>query len=77
MCTHAIIGAGEDWVRRFAAAFGAGILRSVLPSILEYGVATEAELDLDTFDERYIDEVVRQGSVVQWVPFVGASARKP
>ena len=77
VCTHAIIGAGEDWARRFAAAFGAGILCSVLPSILEHGVATEAELDLDTFDERYIDEVTRQGSVVQWVPFVGAWARKP
>jgi ubiquinone/menaquinone biosynthesis C-methylase UbiE len=77
MCTHALIGAGEAWVRRFAAAFGAGILRSVLPSILEYGVATEAELDLDTFDERYIEEVVGKGSVVQWVPFAGAWARKP
>jgi len=76
MCTDAIIGAGEEWVRRFAAAFGAAILRSVLPAILEYGVATESELELDTFDERYIDEVVGQESVVQWIPLVGAWARR-
>jgi SAM-dependent methyltransferase len=76
MCTDAIIGTGEEWARRFAAAFGAGILRSMLPAILEYGVATESELDLDTFDERYVNEIVRQGSVVQWIPFVGAWARK-
>jgi ubiquinone/menaquinone biosynthesis C-methylase UbiE len=76
MSTDAIIGAGEQWVRRFASAFGAGILRSILPVILEHGIATESELDLDTFDDRYISEVVRQRSVVQWIPFVGAWGRK-
>ena len=65
MCTNALIGTGEDWVRRFAAAFGAGILRSILPSILQFGVATESELDLDSFDERYVSEVVGRASVVQ------------
>ena len=65
MCTTALIGTGEEWVRRFAAAFGAGILRSILPSILQFGVATESELDLDTFDERYVSEVVGRASVVQ------------
>jgi ubiquinone/menaquinone biosynthesis C-methylase UbiE len=76
MSTSAVIGAGEDWARRFSAAFGAGIIRSVLPVLLEHGVVTEAELKLDTFDERYVDEVVRQASVVQWIPFIGAWARK-
>jgi ubiquinone/menaquinone biosynthesis C-methylase UbiE len=76
MCTDAVIGSGDQWIRRFAAAFGAGILRSLLPVILEHGIATESELGLDTFDERYIGEVVRQGSVVQWFPFVGAWGRK-
>ena len=70
------IGAGDEWVRRLAAAFGAGILRSILPSILRFGVATEGELDLDTFDERYVSEVVSRASVVQWFPFVGAWGRK-
>ena len=53
-----------------------GILRSILPVILEHGIATESELDLDTFDERYVREVSRQGSVVQWIPFVGAWGHK-
>jgi hypothetical protein len=51
-------------------------LRSILPSILQFGVATESELDLDTFDERYVREVVGRASVVQWIPFVGAWGRK-
>src|SRR4029453_1052005 len=76
MCTSALIGAGDQWIGRFAAAFGAGILRSLLPVILEHGLATESGLGLDTFDERYIGEVVRQGTVVQWIPFVGAWGRK-
>lgn len=77
MTTDANIGAGAEWVSRFTATFGAGLLRSILPSILEQGVATEEELDLDTFDERYTAEVVGQSSVVQWIPFVGAWSRKP
>ena len=76
MCTDAVIGGGVEWVSRFTAAFGAGILRSILPAILEYGIMPESELDLDTFDERYIREVVGRGSVVQWIPFVGAWGRK-
>jgi len=76
MTTDPLVGAGETWARRFAAAVGAGLLRSMLPRILEHRVATETELDLDTFDERYVAEVVRQGSVVQWIPFVGAWAHK-
>jgi hypothetical protein len=48
----------------------------MLPVILEHGIASENELDLDTFDQRYVDEVVRQGSVVQWIPFVSAWALK-
>jgi hypothetical protein len=44
--------------------------------MLQYGIATENELDLDTFDERYIHEVVAQSGVVQWIPFVGAWASK-
>jgi SAM-dependent methyltransferase len=76
LCTDAIIGTGGDWVQRFASAFGAGIIRSVLPTVLEFGIATESELDLDSFDKRYCEEVIRQGSVVQWIPFVGAWAAR-
>jgi hypothetical protein len=52
------------------------MLRSLLPAIVRYGVATEAELGLETFDWRYQEEVLRQGSVLQWNTCVGAWARK-
>jgi len=76
MCTDALIGGGNAWVERFVSAFGANMLRSILPLILQYGVATEDEMALDTFDRRYREEVLGQGSVIQWLPCVGAWARK-
>ncbi len=47
-----------------------------MPLILQYGVATEDEIAIETFDRRYRDEVLSQGSVIQWIPCVGAWARK-
>jgi SAM-dependent methyltransferase len=74
--SEALMGGGRDWLERFTAAFGANILRSLLPAIVHYGVATEEELGLETFDRRYQEEVLRQGSVVQMMNYVGAWARK-
>jgi hypothetical protein len=71
-----LMGGGRDWLERFTAAFGANMLRSLLPAIVRYGVATEEELGLETFDRRYQEEVLRQGSVVHWNTCVGAWARK-
>jgi ubiquinone/menaquinone biosynthesis C-methylase UbiE len=71
-----LMGGGRDWLERFTAAFGANMLRSLLPTIVRYGVATEEELGLETFDRRYQEEVLRQGSVVHWNTCVGAWARK-
>lgn len=65
LSTSALIGAGEDWTRRFAAAFEAGLIRSVLPVLLEHGVVGDEELALDTFDERYVDDIVRQSCTVR------------
>ena len=76
MSSDVLTGAGPNWVGRFASAFGASLLRSMLPSILYYDVATELELALDTFDDRYVEEVVSNRSVVQWLPCVGAWAHK-
>jgi SAM-dependent methyltransferase len=76
MCTDALIGGESDWVERFVSACGAGMLRSIMPLILQYGVATEDEIAIETFDRRYREEVLSQGSVIQWFPCVGAWARK-
>ena len=48
----------------------------MMPLILKYGVATEEQIGIDTFDRRYRDEVLGQGSVVQWKTCVAAWARK-
>ena len=47
-----------------------------MPQILQYGVATEDEIALETFAQRYREEVLSQGSVIQWLHAVGAWARK-
>jgi SAM-dependent methyltransferase len=74
--SEVLIGGGRDWLERFAAAYGANILRSLLPVMLRYGIATEEELGLETFERRYHEEVLSQGSIVQWLTCVGAWARK-
>jgi SAM-dependent methyltransferase len=76
MCTDAFIGGERDWVERYVSAFGAGVLRSIMPLILQYGIATEDEIAIETFDRRYREEVLSQGSVIQGFPCVGAWARK-
>jgi hypothetical protein len=73
--SEALIGGGSDWMELFAP-YVANTLRSLIPMILEYGIATEEELDIDTFEQRYRAEVLGQRSVVQWWSCVGAWARK-
>jgi ubiquinone/menaquinone biosynthesis C-methylase UbiE len=74
--SEAPIGGGREWVERFTAAYGATALRSLMPQILRYGIASEDEVGVETFDQRYQDEVLTQGSVVQWFTSVAAWARK-
>ncbi len=71
-----IIGGGREWLERFVSTFGASHLRSLMPQILEYGIATEDEIGIETFDRRYLEELLRQESVVQHFQCVGAWARK-
>jgi SAM-dependent methyltransferase len=74
--SEALMGGGPDWLKRLTAAYGANILRTLLPAMLRYGVATEEELGIETFDQRYQEEVLRHGSVLQWETCMGAWARK-
>ena len=76
MYTDALIGGGREWVERFVSAFGASQLRSLMPQILQLGVATKDEIGIETFDARYREEVLSQGSILQWYSCVGAWARK-
>ena len=72
----ALINGESEWMERFAP-FMANLLRSLMPKILEYGIATEEQIAIDTFEQRYLEEVLNQRSVVQYWSCVGAWARKP
>jgi ubiquinone/menaquinone biosynthesis C-methylase UbiE len=74
--TDALIDGGGEWMERFAP-YVTNLLRSLMPKILEYGIATEEEIAIETFEQRYLEEVLRQRSVVQWWSCVGAWAQKP
>jgi hypothetical protein len=71
-----LINARSEQMERFAP-YVANLLRSLMPKIVEYGIATEEELALDTFEESYLEEVLTQRIVVQCWPCIGAWARKP
>ena len=53
------------------------IVRAMLPRILEQGVATEAELDVETLDQRLIEERVKANATYIGELAFGAWARKP
>jgi ubiquinone/menaquinone biosynthesis C-methylase UbiE len=54
-----------------------GVVRALAPQIVANGIATEAELDLDTFEERLAAEVAEAGAVVCPPGVVGAWAVRP
>ncbi len=51
-------------------------IRSLLPLTVKYGVATEVEIDIETFEARFCDDVLGWGSVVRSLACVGAWVRK-
>ena len=74
MRLDAAVGGGPEW-----AGYGyiASMLRTLLPLIVKFGVATAEEVGVDTFEERFRDEVVGRGGVVSTWSFVTAWARLP
>lgn len=54
----------------------AEVTRSVLPLILQFGIATEEEVDVDTLAARLRAETVEAGGVVKAPDLVGAWTRK-
>ncbi len=74
MRLDAAVGGGPEW-----AGYGyiASMLRTLLPLIEKFGVATAEEIDIDTFEERLRDEVVSRGGVVSTWSFITAWAKLP
>jgi hypothetical protein len=56
----------------------ASVVRSQIPAIVASGVATEAEIDIDTLEERMIADAPADGVVGYFnLGHVGVWARKP
>jgi SAM-dependent methyltransferase len=50
----------------------AGVVRTLLPHMERTGVASGAEIGIDTLADRLRDEAVTLGSVAIWPPLIGA-----
>jgi SAM-dependent methyltransferase len=55
----------------------ASIVRAMLPRIVRHGIATEQEIDVDTLDQRMIDERVKADTTSVGELVFGAWARRP
>lgn len=66
------IGGGPDWA---GYEYAAETLRSVVPLLLKFGLATAEEVDIDTFGARLRAETLASGGVVKVPDLVGAWVR--
>ncbi|HEX5494807.1 MAG TPA: class I SAM-dependent methyltransferase [Mycobacteriales bacterium] len=74
MRMDAYMGSGPDWTGYTVMA---DLVRSLLPRIVEFGIATAEQVDIDTLGDRLrADIAAGNGSVVGW-SFATAWARKP
>jgi SAM-dependent methyltransferase len=60
---------------RAGAALAASTVRTLLPTIQKTGVATVAEIDLDTLEDRFVRDSVEHGAIFKPPTLVGAWAR--
>ncbi len=73
-CLHLAspLGGGPDWE---GYALAAGVVRSTLPLLLRYGIATAEEVQIETLEERLRAEIVAANGVVKLPELVSAWAR--
>jgi SAM-dependent methyltransferase len=69
-----ILGGGADFA---GYEYLAGVYRSILPLMEQFGIATGGEVDVDTLRDRLREEAVARSSVITLQMVVGAFARKP
>lgn len=69
---EASIGADRDWP---GFEMRAADVRTFLPLILQFGLATEEEIDIDTLADRLREETVRRGGAARLPILVSAWAR--
>jgi ubiquinone/menaquinone biosynthesis C-methylase UbiE len=71
----AVMGSQDPFVEPLANFLVQG-LRSMTPVIVKHGLATEQELDLDTYARRMSDAFRAAGGIMMSPPFIGAWTRK-
>jgi SAM-dependent methyltransferase len=74
MHLDAAVGGGPDWP---GYEYIAGLVRTILPRLVEQGIVTVAEVDIESLADRLRDEIVRSTGVVTTWSFITAWARKP
>lgn len=74
MLVDSPVGGGPDHSIYADAAEG---MRSLLPLLVKFGIATEEEVGIDTLEARFRDEVVGMRGACVSPMAVGAWARKP
>ena len=72
----AAMGSQDPFVEPLANFLVQG-LRSMTSVIVKHGLATEQELDLDTYARRLADAFRAAGGIMMSPPFIGAWTRKP
>lgn len=75
MIVDALIGGGAAFVEEFTG-FATDTVRSLIPALVKGGIATEAEIDIDTLASRFRDEVLGRRATIRSFPFIGAWALK-
>jgi len=71
---HAPMGCGAEWP---GYEMDAELMRSIVPVLEKFGIATAAEVDAETLAARYRAEVVRTNFPFMLLPVVTAWAHKP
>jgi hypothetical protein len=69
-----LVGGGPDFA---GYRYLADVIRSILPLMERFGVATAAEVNIDTLADRLREEVVRGGGCIALQPLIGGWTRKP
>jgi SAM-dependent methyltransferase len=73
MHLDAAVGGGADWL---GYEYIAGLVRTILPRLVDHGVATAEEVDVDSLADRLRAETVANHGVVTTWSFITAWARK-
>ena len=63
------LGGGPDWG---GYEYAADTLRSILPALRQFGLATAEEVDIDTLADRLRAETLASGGVVKTPDLIGA-----